>query len=247
MLSGCGSKARTKMYKLAASYAIFASVGSFGAPPSLGRHSWNSVMGVASCQTASSSRPSITGGCVARVAVTLFAVAGAVESALRCRGAGSGDWMTSVTAARSGKPRNMTSPVVSWLDDGTLKKVVSGRHEMLPPLHDEMHGVSGQRDERDVFEIPQHRDDSVRSRRHAVPVKLGLRAAQVDDAGDAGRDRPIQRPRLDVEEEMVMRCTRPLLGGGCQLDAARRKRDLHRGSPHRVPVCGSGDGHGRLR
>src|SRR6267143_5643330 len=227
MLSGCGSKARTKTYRLPASYATFASVGSFGGPPSLGRHSWNSVMGVASRHTASSSRPSMTGGCSARVAMTLRAASGG-GSARRCAGRVSGDCVTSVTAARSGKPRNMTSPVVSWLDDGTLKKVVSGRHEMLPRLHDEMHGVGGQWDERDVFRIGEHRDDPVRSRRHAVPVKLGLRAAQVNDARNARRDRSIQWGSVDVEEEMVMRRARPLVGCGRQLDALDCERDMHR-------------------
>src|SRR6266550_1299847 len=42
--------------------------------------------------------------------------------------------MASVTAARIGNPRNMTSPVVSWLDDGNPEKVVSGRHDLLPRL-----------------------------------------------------------------------------------------------------------------
>src|SRR6267378_3143918 len=68
------------------------------------------------------------GGCAARVALTLFAGAGTVESARRWDGEESVDWVTSVTAARNGNPRNMSSPVVSPLDDGTLKKVVSGCH-----------------------------------------------------------------------------------------------------------------------
>src|SRR5258705_7534935 len=42
--------------------------------------------------------------------------------------------MASVTTARIGNPRNMTSPVVSWLDDGNPEKVVSGRHDLLPRL-----------------------------------------------------------------------------------------------------------------
>jgi len=33
-----------------------------GGPPTLGRHSWNPVIGAASRHTASSSRPSMTGG-----------------------------------------------------------------------------------------------------------------------------------------------------------------------------------------
>src|SRR5882762_1893109 len=245
MLSGCGSKARTKTYKLPASYATFASVGSFGAPPSLGRHSWNSVMGGAWRHTASSSRPSMTGGCAACVAVTLLAGARAVESARRC-GEASGDWVASVTAARSGNPTNMNSPVVSLLDDETLKKVVSGCHRLNPfqalsspgrgvlrlallaRRYDEMHRVCGERDERHVLRIAQHRDDSVRSRRHAVPLKLGLRAAQVNDAGDARRNWSIERAGVHVEEEMVMRCARPLLGCGRQHDTAHRKPDVHR-------------------
>jgi len=77
MLSGCGSNARTKTYRLPASYAIFAWVGSLGAPPSLGRHSWNSVIGFASRQTASSSRPSMTGAYAARVAATVLGTAAA--------------------------------------------------------------------------------------------------------------------------------------------------------------------------
>ena len=77
ILSGWGSEARTNTYRFAASYATFATVGSFGAPPSLGRHSWKSVIGVASRQTASSSRPSITGACIARVALMVVGAAGA--------------------------------------------------------------------------------------------------------------------------------------------------------------------------
>src|SRR6266446_48612 len=90
-------------------------------------------MGVASRHTASSSRPSMTGACVARAAVTLFG-GGAGGSAWRWAGRPLADCVTNVTAARNGNPRNMTSPVVSWLDDETPEKVVSGRHDLLPRL-----------------------------------------------------------------------------------------------------------------
>jgi hypothetical protein len=78
----------------------------------------------------------MTGGCDARAAVMLFPGAGAVESARREGGEASGDCMTNVTAARSGNPSNMTSPVVSTLDDANVKMVVSGNHrfETLPGL-----------------------------------------------------------------------------------------------------------------
>src|SRR6266581_62404 len=125
MLSGWGSKQRTKTYRLAASYAIFASVGSFGAPPSLGRHSWNCVIGTASRHTASSSRPSSTGCWLACTARTLLGAA-AAESAATWTGARSGDCTARVTAAKSGAANSMADPgVVSWLDDGTPEKVVS--------------------------------------------------------------------------------------------------------------------------
>src|SRR5882724_8412599 len=100
-------------------------------------------MGVASRHTASSSRPSLTGACVARAAVTLFG-GGAGGSAWRWAGRPVADCVTNVTAARNGNPRSMTSPVVSWLDDETPEKVVSGRHDLLPRLDDELHRGSKQ-------------------------------------------------------------------------------------------------------
>src|SRR6267154_1990713 len=125
-------------------------------------------MGFASRHTASSSRPSMTGPCVARAALTLLG-GGAGASAWRWAGWALADCVTNVTAARSGNPRNMTSPVVSWLDDATLQKVVSGRHDLLPRLDDERHRISGERYERHVLRVGQHRNDPVRARRHAVP------------------------------------------------------------------------------
>src|SRR6266581_1398462 len=132
MLSGWGSKARTKTYRLAASYAIFASVGSLGGAPSVGRHSWNSVMGRASRHTGSSSRPSITGGCAARVAVMFDREGvGGVGRA----GRESAAWATSVTAAaaRTSNPMTMKRLGVGYpLDDGNPQKVVSEHPDLLP-------------------------------------------------------------------------------------------------------------------
>src|SRR5207237_8235056 len=85
------------------------------------------------------------GGCAARAAVTLFVGAGAVESARWWGGEAAVDWVTSVTAARSGNPSNMNSPVVSPLDDGNLKKVVSGSHRPGHSLKDETSPTSAGR------------------------------------------------------------------------------------------------------
>src|SRR5215468_3110191 len=68
MLSGCGSNARTNTYRLAASYATFASVRKRGSAPSVGCHCRNCVIGGACRHTASSSLPSIAGGVAARTA-----------------------------------------------------------------------------------------------------------------------------------------------------------------------------------
>src|SRR6266699_1689629 len=89
-------------------------------------------MGRASRHTGSSSRPSISGGCAARVAV-IYAREGG--GGVARAGRESAAWVTSVTAAaaRTGNPMTMKRLGVGYpLDDGNPQKVVSGHADLLP-------------------------------------------------------------------------------------------------------------------
>src|SRR5689334_15542759 len=77
ILSGWGSNARTKTYRFAASYTIFASVLKRAGFPSFGRHSWNAVIGGAFRHAASSSFASMLIEPSARTAVALVSVGAA--------------------------------------------------------------------------------------------------------------------------------------------------------------------------
>src|SRR4051812_13120840 len=71
MLSGCGSNMRTNTYRCRASYAARNVVRNVGVVSIRGANWRKSEMGVAVRQIGSSSRPSITGACVARVAIAI--------------------------------------------------------------------------------------------------------------------------------------------------------------------------------
>src|SRR5690349_9628752 len=71
MLSGCASNIRTNTYRFRSSYAARNSVLSDGAESIRGWNCRKSEKRGALCQTASSSRPSIEGGCVARMAIAV--------------------------------------------------------------------------------------------------------------------------------------------------------------------------------
>jgi hypothetical protein len=74
-------------------------------------------------------------------------------------------------------------------------------------------------------------------------VILHLRASQVDDAGNAGRDLLIEWAGVDVQKQMMVRGSWALVGSGCQLHAAGGKGHMHSGATNSVACAGSVDIH----